>query len=103
MDIKLVEKDGGAELRLVGRLDTNTAPEAEKLILSLCEKYDSLTINMDQLEYMSSAGIRSVKRFYVAMKNKGGKLCFTNVGASIYEVLEMTGYSAFLNLEKKQG
>lgn len=43
---------------LVGRLDTTTAPELEKELKESLDGITSLNIDMAQLEYISSAGLR---------------------------------------------
>ena len=96
MDIKLINHGEEGELLLIGRLDTNTAPDAEKAMFSTTERFDTLVLNMEKLEYVSSAGLRVLKRVHVAMRKKGGKLLCKNVGKMVMEVFEVTGFAGML-------
>ena len=58
MTIQLLNKEGEATLTLGGRLDTTTAPEFEAVVKGLPEAITDLVIDMEQLEYISSAGLR---------------------------------------------
>ena len=58
MTIKLINRGTEGELLLDGRLDAMTSPEAEELFLQMTERFDKLILNMDKLQYISSAGLR---------------------------------------------
>ena len=99
MDIKLIDRNTEGEFLLKGRLDTNSAPETEKLLTSMVEKYDKIILNLASLEYISSAGLRILKVLHMAMKKKGGTLALKNVNKMVMEVFEMTGFAGLLNFE----
>ena len=98
MDIKLVDKGQTGELLLIGRLDSNTAPDTEEIVMQMTEKYETLILNMEQLAYLSSAGLRILKKAHVAMVKKGGSLVLTHVNDMIQEVFEMTGFAGILTI-----
>lgn len=99
MDIKLVDKGETGELLLIGRLDSVTAPETEEIVMQMTDKYQTLILNMEQLDYLSSAGLRILKKTHVAMKKKSGELILTNVNDMIQEVFEMTGFAGILTIQ----
>ncbi len=99
MDIKLVDKGETGELLLIGRLDSVTAPETEDIVMQMTDRYGTLILNMEQLDYLSSAGLRILKKAHVAMKKKGGELILTNVNDMIQEVFEMTGFAGILTIQ----
>ncbi len=92
MHIKLINRGKEGEVMLEGRLDTNTSPEAEKVLLGLAERFDKLTLNFSDLTYISSAGLRVMKRLYSAMAPKNGEIVLKNVNKMVMEVFEMTGF-----------
>ena len=92
MHIKLINRGTEGEVMLEGRLDTNTSPEAEKVLLGLTERFDKLTLNFSDLTYISSAGLRVMKRLYSAMAPKNGEIVLKNVNKMVMEVFEMTGF-----------
>ena len=84
---------------LEGRLDTLTAPEAEEVFNQMAERFEKIVLNMAGMEYVSSAGLRTLKRLHMAMKKKNGSLVLTNVRKMVMEVFEMTGFAGLLNFE----
>ncbi|MBQ2105535.1 MAG: hypothetical protein II253_01320 [Lachnospiraceae bacterium] len=67
MDIKLINRGSEGELILVGRLDSNTAPEAEDIFKMMIERFDRVVLNLEHLEYISSAGLRIIKIIHMGM------------------------------------
>ena len=77
MNIKLINRGQEGELVLEGRLDTLTAPEAEEVFNQMAERFKKIVLNMAGVEYVSSAGLRTLKRLHMAMKKKNGSLVVT--------------------------
>ena len=98
MDMKLVNHGDNGELFIVGRLDSNSTPEAEDVFNQLAERFQSLTLNLEKLDYISSSGLRALKRLHVSMAKKGGCLELKNVNKMVMEVLEMTGFAGLLKI-----
>ena len=99
MNIKLINRGQEGELVLEGRLDTLTAPEAEEVFNQMAERFEKIVLNMAGMEYVSSAGLRTLKRLHMAMKKKNGSLVLTKVRKMVMEVFEMTGFAGLLNFE----
>ena len=55
--------------------------------------------NLQIPEHVSSAGLRAIKRIYMAMVKKSGTLTLTNVRKMVMEVFEMTGFAGLLTIE----
>lgn len=83
---------------LEGRLDTTTAPELEKYFGEKLEGVNQLTLDMEKLEYISSAGLRVLLAVHKKMSKLGG-LTLINVGSGVMEIFEITGFSDILNIE----
>ena len=58
-----------------------------------------LVVNMAQLEYVSSAGLRALLAAHKAMTKRGGSMVVTNVGEVVSEVFEVTGFSDILTIQ----
>lgn len=80
-----------------GRLNTMTANEFEQALEPL-DDVNNLIIDMKNLEYVSSAGLRI---FLKAQKtiSKKGSMVLKNVCDSVMEVFEMTGFTDILTIE----
>lgn len=99
MSLKIEKKnDSPATIALDGRLDTVTAPELEAELAALLDTADSLTIDMEKLAYISSAGLRVILKTQKALADKGG-FKLTNVQDAVMEVFDITGFSDFLTIE----
>ena len=96
LNMKLNNRDTEGELQLIGRLDTTTAADAETHLVEAAERFDTLILDMAQLEYVSSAGLRALKRVHVTMRRKGGTLMVKNVTKPVMEVFEITGFAGML-------
>ena len=86
------------DISLEGRLDTTTAPELDEIFKTSLEGTKELVIDMEKLEYISSAGLRAL---LVAQKimNKNGSMKIKNVNDMIMEVFNVTGFSDILTIE----
>ena len=80
-----------ATLGVAGRLDTTTAPNLEAVINELSEDIKELVIDMAELEYISSAGIRVVLSAHKKMMSNQGTLRIEKANDIVREVFEMTG------------
>lgn len=99
MTIKLVKRPpDGAELRLEGRLDSSSAPDAQTSMTAVCDEYRSVVLNLAALDYISSAGLRVLLSLQKKMNASGGKLTITSVNPSVQEIFEMTGFSGILDI-----
>lgn len=85
-------------IALEGRLDTTTAPELEAELNSSLDGVTELVLDMAQLLYLSSAGLRVVLAAQKRM-NKQGHMTVTHVCADILEVFEITGFVDILDIQ----
>ena len=85
-------------IRLTGRIDSNNASRVEKEILAQLdgEKGPELTLDASGLDYISSAGLRAVLR----LKKSYPALRIVNVNSEVYEILDMTGFTQMMTVEK---
>lgn len=83
---------------VVGRLDTVTAPELEASLKEEFEGLADLTIDLGELEYISSAGLRVLLLAQKTM-SKQGKMVVRNVNETVKEIFDVTGFSDILTVE----
>ena len=99
IDVKLVNRGSEGELMFSGRLDSTNAEDVTRLFEQVSGRFQDITLNLRDLTYIASAGLRSLKILYMKMRNKGGNLTVTNLAPYVAEVLEMTGFSEMLNIK----
>lgn len=98
MTITRAKQDSSLTLALEGRLDTTTAPQLEAELKESLEGVSDLTLDMKDLAYLSSAGLRVILAAQKQM-NKQGKMTIKNVCDTIMEVFEVTGFTDILTIE----
>ena len=87
-----------AEFKLEGRLDTVTAPELERVLKESLEGIKDLTFDFQDLEYISSAGLRILLSAQKTMSSQG-KMVVENVNETIMEIFEVTGFCEVLTIK----
>lgn len=85
-------------LALEGRLDTTTAPQLEAELKGSIVGVTALYIDMEKLEYISSAGLRVLLSAQKIM-NRQGKMVVRRPNETVMEVFEVTGFSGILTIE----
>ena len=98
MEIKKTVNGKSLDIALAGRLDANSAPDLEKVIQKDLAGIEDLTIDMSDISYIASAGLRVL---LVAQKrmNRQGSMKIIHVNDEVMEVFEITGFSDFLKIE----
>ena len=85
-------------IALEGRLDTTTAPQLESELKEELDGASQLTLDLEKLEYISSAGLRVLLSAQKKM-NAQGEMKLIHVGETIMEIFEVTGFSDILTIE----
>ena len=92
--------EGGiARCALEGRLDTVTAPELERELRDAMDDTSELVLDMEKLDYISSAGLRVLLAAQKIMTAKDGQMKLTGVNGVIMEIFDTTGFSEILTIE----
>ena len=84
-------------LRVIGRLDTTTAPTLEAAVDGCIVGVRELVLDCSELEYISSAGLRVVLKAQKLM-NAQGSMKLTGVNETIMEIFDITGFADILTI-----
>lgn len=98
MEILKEKNDSTLILSLIGRLDTVTAPDFEAELDASADDITELILDFEQLDYISSAGLRVLLAAQKRM-NRQGEMIVKNVNADIKEVFEITGFCDILTIQ----
>ena len=98
MTMELKKNAAETVIRIVGRLDTTTAPELETTIDGCVAGIKELVLDCSALEYVSSAGLRVILKAQKLM-NAQGNMKLTHVNETIMEVFDITGFADILTIE----
>ena len=85
-------------IAIEGRIDASNAAMAEEKIFEIknANPGKHTVIDADNLEYISSAGLRVILR----LRKEEPKLAIINVAPDVYEVFDMTGFTEMVTVEK---
>ena len=86
-------------LELTGRLDVKAAKEVDDAFAKATEAAPNIVLDLSELDYIASAGLRALKRLRDAVNKNNGTLVVRNVKEDVMEVFEITGFVAMLNIE----
>ncbi len=97
--MEIIEVKEGAFLVLAvsGRMDTLTAPQFEARCQTCLEAGSTrLVVDLGGLEYISSAGLRSILAAAKKLKAAGGDLAFCSLSGIVAEVFAVSGFNKLL-------
>lgn len=100
MKVEITKTENKVMVTLAGRLDTVTSSEFEK---NLAPYYAmngvELHLDCNEMEYISSAGLRVVLTTHKNITSKGGSFIIHNLNKEVRSVFDMTGFSRILTIE----
>lgn len=95
MNITESKNNNWLVLALSERLDTQTAPELEKAALGKLVEGTKMALDLKDLDYISSAGLRVLLMLMKKAKAQGGQVALVGVGGMVQEILEESGIDTF--------
>ncbi|MBQ1756972.1 MAG: anti-sigma factor antagonist, partial [Erysipelotrichaceae bacterium] len=97
-NVKAELKEGVMTVSVSGNVDSSNAPDTEKEIRDALgnQQFNELILDAEDLNYISSAGLRIILR----LKKDYSEFKVTNVRSEVYEILEMTGFTEMMTIEK---
>lgn len=99
LKMNLVKRDNEAEISLIGWLDATNAPDAQKILEQQAERFDRIELDLKELEYISSAGLRALKVLQMKMSDKGERVVIRNVREDVKSVFKVTGFYRLFKFE----
>lgn len=83
-------------VQLRGRIDSSNAARMEQELLQQVNGQSEVVLDAAELAYISSAGLRVILR----IRKDHPTLRIVNVNADVYEILDMTGFTDMMSVEK---
>lgn len=97
MNVTSNTQDGITTIMLEGRLDTSTSPQFEIEVKKVLGDTTELYLDLSNLEYVSSAGLRVFLMMQKTM-NKRGKMVVQHPNEMVLEIFEVTGFIDILTV-----
>ena len=91
---------GAVTISMKGRIDSNNASKIEAEVMGQLEGKGPVPVKIDaqDLEYISSAGLRVLLGATQAMEDKG-EMVVRNVTEAVKEVFDLTGFNNVFTIE----
>ena len=100
MEIKATKNGEALEVALSGRLDTNTSHELEAYLKENLAGVTNLAIDLIDVQYVSSAGLRVFLFAHKELAKVGSGLTLRHPNEYIADVLDATGFTEILTVEQ---
>ena len=94
MTIQTIKNEDALTVSVTGRLDTTTSPELDEELKKSLDGIRDLTMDLEGLEYISSAGLRILLSTQKTM-NQQGTMKLINVSSMVMDVFEVTGFAGY--------
>ncbi|GGJ52078.1 anti-sigma factor antagonist [Deinococcus roseus] len=92
MEISSSTVDGVVVAQIIGDIDGKTAPIVQQKVVSLIPDGGKILLDMGQVEYMSSAGLRMLLLVYRQAQSKGSKIALSGLSEDIADTMSATGF-----------
>lgn len=98
MDVLVKNSGDIAIVEVEGSIDSKTAPDLQQSILNIIDETNKIILDLSQVSFVSSAGLRVLLLVYRQLKTKDGKVVLVGVSEEIKEVMFMTGFINFFEI-----
>jgi anti-anti-sigma factor len=99
MEVQARRERNAMVILVKGRMDAVTAPEFEKSLSDLISKGEkTFLLNLNGLEYISSAGLRAILATAKKLKEQNGKIILTGLKGSVGEVFKISGFDSIFKI-----
>ena len=95
MELTTSTIDSITVVSISGELDGRTAPIAQEQIVPLCMAGNRLILDMSQVTYMSSAGLRLLLLLYRQMSSAHGRMVVVGLSEDLQDTMSATGFLAY--------
>ena len=103
MDIREERKAGFLILSLEGRLDANNTKIFEEKVLKLIDQGETrFVIDLSQVDYVSSAGLRVFLLASKRLSPDRGRIVFCSLQEPVKEVFDIVGFFSVLSISKSR-
>lgn len=99
MQLESREEGAATVVTVSGKLDAVTAPVFEKSLRELVDGgAERVVVDLAELDYVSSAGLRALLVMGKLLTARGGRSCIANARGNVLSVFEMSGFATLFRL-----
>jgi anti-sigma B factor antagonist len=99
LSIETDNRQGVSVMKVKGRVDSETSPELDEALTKLLQQgRNQIVLNLQDVDFMSSAGLRTIVKAFQAAKKSGGDLRLASVSDPVEVVLRTVGMMQMLQM-----
>jgi anti-sigma B factor antagonist len=103
MEITVTDAGEVKVIRIEGKLDTQSSPDAQTQLTQLIDQgATKLVVNFEKLDYISSAGLRILLAAAKQLKGNSGELRICSLNEVVQEVFDISGFTTILTVTKTE-
>lgn len=91
LSIDTDQLQGVSLIKVKGRVDSDAAPELDDTLTKLLQDNNKIVLNLEGVEYISSAGLRAIVKAYQSAKKSGGNVHLASASSSVEGILLTVG------------
>jgi anti-sigma B factor antagonist len=99
MQISEQTRDGALVIQAAGRLDSSSAGGLEAVLPARIQAHEKVALNLSEVAYVSSAGLRVLLIGAKAARAAGHKLVLVGLSESVREVFDISGFTSLFAIE----
>jgi anti-sigma B factor antagonist len=99
MEVSFQDSGNVKIVEMQGELNSDTSTPTYNEIMNHITPQDMVILEMTQVNYMSSAGIRTLLLIYRSLINTGGKVVLVGLSEELRDTLAITGFLEFFNIQ----
>ena len=100
MEIKLKNQQNTTIAEISGEIDGQTSSLVQEKLLPLLTAQNKIILNMTEVDYMSSAGLRVLLTLYRQASANDSQLVLVGLSEDVKDIMEITGFLNFFTISE---
>jgi len=92
MDLYIEQINRVMAVEIIGEIDSVTSNTVHEQIIPLAEQGSPILLDMSQVNYLSSAGLRALLLIYRKVHENSGKLVISGLSDEVKDIMSITGF-----------
>ena len=98
MNYEITQDNTKLSVKLEGPLDVRTSPDLERALFPALEGMTDVDVDLEGVDYISSAGLRILLVVEQTVEEKQGTLVIRNVCENVMDIFKITGFDEVLHI-----
>ena len=100
LNVELIQNETKVTMKMEGRIDASNAAQLQDKLMECVRTYDDIVVDLADLKYISSAGLRAFRNFQLEMRKKKGTVRILHTRPDVMDVFKVTGFARLFDFEE---